>query len=148
MTRRCGFGTARPAPIRSRLALTLLAAGPLSVGLLSGACGRTAPPAPALDVTWSLAPTPSVVGPSTLTVTVRDPAGAPVAGATVRLEADMSHAGMAPMFADATERGPGVYEMPFSFTMRGDWVLLVSVALPDGSRLQRRIDVSNVRPSG
>jgi len=99
-------------------------------------------------VTWSLAPTPSVVGPSTLTVAVRDSAGAPVAGATLKLEADMSHAGMAPVFADATERGQGVYEIPFSFTMRGDWVLLVSVVLPDGARLERRIDVANVGPSG
>ena len=69
-------------------------------------------------------------------------------GADVRLEADMSHAGMAPVFADAAARGDGVYEIPFSFTMRGDWVLLISVALPDGARLERRIDVANVRPSG
>ena len=59
----------------------------------------------------------------------------------------MSHAGMAPVLASATERAPGVYAMPFAFTMRGDWALLVSVILTDGSRLERRIDVANVRPA-
>ena len=143
MTPRCGSTGRRSAPIRSLPVVLLLAPG-----LLLGACGRAARHAPPLDVTWSLAPTPPLVGPSTLTVTLRTPGGAPVSGATVRLEADMSHAGMAPVFADAAERGQGVYEVPFSFTMRGDWVLLVSVALPDGARLERRIDVANVQPSG
>ena len=45
------------------------------------------------------------------------------------------------------ERGAGVYEVPFAFTMPGDWVLLVYAALPDGARVERRIDVANVRPS-
>ena len=143
MTPRCGSARRRSAPIRSLPVVLLVAPG-----LLLGACGRATRHAPPLDVTWSLAPTPPVVGSSTLTVTLRNPAGAPVNGADVRLEADMSHAGMAPVFADAAERGDGVYEIPFSFTMRGDWVLLVSVALPDGARLERRIDVANVRPSG
>jgi hypothetical protein len=82
-----------------------------------------------------------------LTVTLRDRSGAPVTAATVRLEGYMSHAGMAPVLADGTERAPGVYEIPFAFTMQGDWALLVSAALPDGTRMERRIDVANVRPS-
>jgi len=60
----------------------------------------------------------------------------------------MTHAGMAPVMAAAVERAPGIYEAEFAFTMRGDWVLLVSVTLPDGARVERRIDVANVRPSG
>jgi hypothetical protein len=60
----------------------------------------------------------------------------------------MSHVGMAPVFADALERAPGVYELSFALTMRGDWVLLVSVTLADGGRVEKRIDVANVRPSG
>jgi hypothetical protein len=148
MTGRCGSGHGRAVPVHSSSTLPLLTAGLLTAGLLSGACDRMAHPAPALDVAWSLAPSPATEGPSTLTVTVRDPAGAPVTNATVTLEADMSHAGMAPVFADGVDRGRGVYEIPFSFTMRGDWVLLVSVVLPDGARLQRRIDVANVGPSG
>jgi hypothetical protein len=60
----------------------------------------------------------------------------------------MSHAGMAPVFADGVERAPGVYELSFALTMRGDWALLVSATLAGGARVERRIDVANVRPSG
>jgi hypothetical protein len=31
--------------------------------------------------------------------------------------------------------------------MRGDWVLVVSIQLADGRRLERRIDVPNVQPA-
>jgi hypothetical protein len=58
----------------------------------------------------------------------------------------MSHAGMAPVLADGVERAAGVYDIPFAFTMQGDWVLLVSAVLPDGGRVERRVDVANVRP--
>jgi hypothetical protein len=60
----------------------------------------------------------------------------------------MSHPGMAPVLADAAERAPGIYKVPFEFTMQGDWVLLVSAVLHDATRVERRIDVANVRPSG
>ncbi|HUR35433.1 MAG TPA: FixH family protein [Vicinamibacterales bacterium] len=89
-----------------------------------------------------------MVGPAALTVTLRHPSRDPVRGATVRLEGHMSHAGMAPVLADATESAPGVYDLRFAFTMQGDWVLLVSAALPDGARVERRIDVARVRPPG
>jgi len=57
----------------------------------------------------------------------------------------MSHAGMAPVIADGTERRPGEYLIPFTFTMAGDWVLLVSIVERDGTRTQQRIDVAAVR---
>jgi hypothetical protein len=60
----------------------------------------------------------------------------------------MTHAGMAPVLANASERAPGVYDLPFAFTMQGDWVLLVSAVLKDGARVEQRIDVAGVRPSG
>jgi hypothetical protein len=115
---------------------------------LSSGCGRRHPPGPTLDLTWSLRPQPPIVGPASLTVTLRDPHGVPLHGARVRLEGHMSHVGMAPVFADALERAPGVYELSFALTMRGDWVLLVSATLADGARVEKRIDVANVRPPG
>ena len=81
-------------------------------------------------------------------MTLRDPHGVPLHGARVRLEGHMSHAGMAPVFADGVERAPGVYDLSFALTMRGDWALLVSATLADGARVERRIDVAKVRPSG
>lgn len=126
-----------------RLCILLLAAG-----VPNGGCGRSAPGGPHVDLAWTLSPAAAVAGPATLTITLRGPSGAPLKGAAVRLEAHMSHAGMAPVMADAVERARGVYEVPFTFTMQGDWVLLVSAALPDGGRIERRIDVANVRRSG
>jgi hypothetical protein len=98
-----------------------------------------------LTFAWTLTPSAPAVGPVSLVITLRDAAGAPVKDATVRLEGHMSHAGMTPVFAHATERAPGVYDLLFAFTMQGDWALLVTAALPDGTRLERRIDVANVR---
>lgn len=136
----------RPDEVRSRgwrLGLALLAVTVPHAGCGSG--GHTVPP---MDVAWTLRPAAAVVGPATLMVTLRDPSGDPVKGAAVRLEAHMSHPGMAPVLADAVERSPGTYQLSFAFTMQGDWVLLVSAALRDGRRIERRIDVANVRPSG
>lgn len=132
---------------RRRLALPtflLMAAGVVTA---SEACGQRAP-ATAADVALTLTPATPIVGPATLSITVRARAGAQVTGAKVRLEGHMTHAGMAPVLADAVERTPGTYEIPFTFTMPGDWALLVSMEWPDGSRLERRLDVANVRPSG
>ncbi len=125
----------------SHLGFVLLAAA-----LANGGCRHESRTAPPLDLTWTLRPQPPVVGASTLTVTLRDAFRAPVTGATVRLEAHMTHPGMAPALANGTERSPGVYELPFLFEMQGDWMLLVSVVTPTGTRVERRIDIANVRP--
>jgi hypothetical protein len=116
-----------------------------AVTLPMAACGRSGDPSPKLAVTWNLSPSAPAVGPAVLIVTLRDSVGAPVKNAAVRLEAQMTHAGMAPVFATATERPAGVYDLSFAFTMQGDWALLVSATPPDGARTERRIDV-NVKP--
>jgi YtkA-like len=126
-----------------RLAGVLLAAS-----LFNAACHRSTQSDSRFDVAWTLRPQAPVVGPAALTITLRTPSGDPVRRATVRLEGHMSHAGMASVTADATESAPGVYDLRFAFTMQGDWVLLVSAVLPNGARVERRIDVANVRPPG
>ena len=120
----------------------------LAASALAAACGRAARSDPHVDFTWTLTPSASRVGPSTLTITLRNPDGRPLPHADVALEAHMSHPGMAPVLAKGAEQSPGVYEVPFAFTMQGDWALLVTAALADGTRVERRIDVRNVRPSG
>jgi hypothetical protein len=125
-----------------RIVVTML----LAAGLVIAACSGRA--TNATNLSWTLAPSSPAVGPATLTVTLRSPAGTAVTGARVRLEGHMSHPGMTPVIADAAERTPGVYVVPFTFSMPGDWTLLVSAALADGGRVEQRIDVANVRPSG
>jgi hypothetical protein len=114
-----------------------------------GACGNKPSARDGeFNMTWTLNPAPAVVGPATLLVHFTHKTNGQVTGASVRLEGFMSHAGMAPVLATATERTPGAYEIPFTFTMQGDWVLLVRGELPGGHRVEQRIDVANVRPSG
>jgi hypothetical protein len=126
-----------------RLSLLLLV-----VSMTDTGCARSEGTAPRVRVEWSLNPSKAIVGPATLTVTLRTPAGELVRGAAVKLEGYMSHPGMAPVQAAATERAAGTYELSFAFTMQGHWVLLVSATLADGERVEQRIDVANVRPPG
>jgi YtkA-like protein len=117
----------------------------LAAALVAG-CRRASKEAN-LDIRWTLTPAAPSIGPVTLSLNLSEPLGKPVMGATVRVEAEMSHAGMSPVFADAVESQgtPGAYTAAFTFSMGGDWVLLVSVVLPDGRRTSRRIEVPGVR---
>jgi hypothetical protein len=106
----------------------------LLLPLLGGCRGDTAAGELAgYRVSVSLAPTPPVVGTNLVVLTLEDPAGEPVEDARVELEGTMSHAGMVPVRAPAQEAGEGRYRLEdFTFTMGGDWILLVHVTLPDG----------------
>ncbi len=85
-----------------------------------------------------------VSGPATLHVELRDEAGNPVQDATVRVRGDMSHAGMLPVLGEADRVRDGVYDIPFEWTMGGDWVLTVDAELPDGRRATDRFNVGVV----
>ena len=76
-----------------------------------------------------------------------DTAARPVSGAQITLEADMSHAGMAPVFEEASETEPGQYQAHLKFAMAGDWVILLHVRLPSGQTLERQFNVGGVRPN-
>jgi hypothetical protein len=82
-----------------------------------------------------------------LRVFIVDGAGQPVAGARLRVEGHMTHPGMAPATAALRETAAGTYEAPLTFTMAGDWVLVLEGALDDGRALRRQLSVPGVRPS-
>jgi hypothetical protein len=114
---------------------------------LGAACLRTTQ---ARDLTFesSLTPRRAAVGrPALLELRVLDAGGRPVLGAHLRVEAHMSHPGMAPFLATATERGNGVYDVPLQFSMAGDWIVLVTGSLSNGNRVEHRIEVPGVRPA-
>lgn len=97
-----------------------------------------------LTVDVGISPTPPLVGPTRLLISLSDSAGAPVEGAEVQVQGNMTHAGMAPVFGTAREEGDGMYVIPgFRFTMAGDWILTVRVTLADGrqSTYEHRTDV-------
>ena len=94
-----------------------------------------------------LVPAPPRVGPVRLELTLTDPATRrPAEGARVRVEANMSHAGMRPVFAAASEEGGGRYLAPVELSMAGDWFLLIEADLPDSRIWRGQIDLPGVRP--
>lgn len=94
-----------------------------------------------------MTPTPPTVGETTIaTLTLRDRARQPVRGAKLRIEGHMSHPGMAPFIVIPEEKGDGLYEAHLEFTMRGDWILLVTGELSGQRRLSHRIEVTNAQP--
>ncbi len=110
-------------------------------------CGRVqqATPATAADgltITMTTEPSPPVVGDGVVVLTVRDAAGQPVAGATVEIEGNMSHAGMKPSFGKAEGGQGGVYRVPLQWTMGGDWYVDVKLTLADGKIATRRFPVT------
>jgi hypothetical protein len=99
------------------------------------------------DLRITLIPATEGVAGSNLTVQLADLSGAPVTDATVTLEGNMNHAGMAPVFSDAvTDEADGLadgsYRIPFVFTMLGDWIITVAVERPDGVKTTQNIDVT------
>jgi len=110
-------------------------------GLLLAGCHPALEPAADAVVTVELDPAPPRVGPASLVVVLSDPGGRPLEGGALVVEANMSHPGMRPLFADLQEVGAGRYAGTLELTMAGDWSLAVTGELPDGRRVDERVDV-------
>jgi YtkA-like len=120
----------------------------LALAAWPAACSPPAAEDGAADVQLALAtePSPPVTGPVRLVLTLADASGAPLAGASLRLEANMSHAGMTPVLAQPADLGGGRYAADVELGMGGDWFVLVDGTLPDGRGLHRKLDLPGVRP--
>ena len=114
--------------------------------LFLAGCRKSSEPLSDLMVECEISPQPPKVGPATVTLRLADAGGNPLSGAQVKLEGNMSHAGMRPVFAEAKEVGPGRYQAPLEFTMGGDWIILIHLTLADGRVGQRQVEVKGVRP--
>ena len=121
----------------------LWALGLIGLLLLAPACQRRSQledQAPELSVSLNTDPQSVAVGDTTLIVEINDSDGSPVEGATVQVRGDMTHAGMVPVLGQATETAPGRYQVPFEWSMGGDWILTVTAELPDGRLSQRTFE--------
>ena len=117
----------------------------LAAGALAG-CHRGAGQ---LVAAWVIEPAPLASGTAaTVRVTLRNAGQQPVVGAHLQLEAHMSHPGMRPVVASAIERVEGVYEAQLRFTMTGDWVLVLTGTMRDGTRVTETRTIPGVRPTG
>lgn len=67
--------------------------------------------------------------------------GEPVSDAYLSVKGDMAHTGMVPVLSSAKTGTDGKYTVPFEWTMGGDWILTVSVLLPDGSLVERNFNL-------
>ncbi len=124
--------------------IALLIALILVAGCFAGC--QTATPTPdastqTASITVATTPDPPMMGDSTMTITVTQD-GAPLADAPVSVRGDMNHAGMKPVLADGTTSADGTVEVPFAWSMGGDWIVTVTVTLPDGSEVSQDFDYS------
>jgi hypothetical protein len=112
--------------------------------LAATGCRKASDAAKDISVQETISPQPVRVGEATIGIQLADASAKPISHARIAVEGDMSHPGMSPTFATATETSPGVYTAQLDFNMGGDWVVLSHIVLADGRKLERRIDVSGV----
>jgi hypothetical protein len=110
-------------------------------------CSRPSDLASAVAIEHEFSPEPPRIGPVVVTLRLADSAAKAITGAHITVEADMSHAGMSPIFGEAREIEPGRYQANLTFEMAGDWVILLHVVLPGREKLERQIDMKGVRPN-
>lgn len=90
-------------------------------------------------------PAPPKVGMASVELRLLNKEGVPVESAAVKLEGNMNHAGMKPSFATLKEESPGVYVGELEWTMGGDWFVIISADLDDGSEWSTKVDVKGVQ---
>lgn len=123
-----------------RLALLLIG----TFLVVCSGCGPAETETADFQVDLAFDPSPPQKGDVDVTLTLAQRDGTPIEGADVRLEGNMNHAGMTPSFADLKEVKPGQYAGTLDFTMGGDWFVLVTVQMPDGKQVERKIDIPGV----
>ena len=99
-----------------------------------------------LRIIHEIAPQPPRVGPVTLTMQITDLSGAPVSGAQLTVEGNMSHAGMVPVFAEAREIEPGRYRSDMELSMAGDWSVTVHVTWARNRKMDYTFEINGVEP--
>lgn len=108
------------------------------------ACGSSTPATPEAAVQITLLPGATA---DSLQVQLHNPDHTPLTDATVTLEGNMNHAGMAPIMGKPVHdsddgASDGVYLIPFQFSMLGDWIITVQVDLADGTQATKDVNVT------
>ena len=126
--------------MRKLFVLSVLAL--IAVGLAS--CRQSATPTPeaavqGVQIDVQVDPDPPAHGDAALLVTVTRADGV-LANAPVAVRGDMNHAGMRPVLANAVTDADGKANIPFTWSMGGDWIVTVTVTLPDGSEVSQEFN--------
>jgi hypothetical protein len=88
---------------------------------------------PDVQIDITTMPDPPTLGDARLFVQVSDAQGSPIDDAQLEVRGDMTHAGMVPVLRSITGGENGMYEVPFEWTMGGDWFVEITATLPDGT---------------
>ena len=98
-------------------------------------------------VAHEVLPQPPRVGQVEIRLRLTDASRKPLRGAEIKLEGNMSHAGMSPELANTLEVAPGQYRANMELSMAGDWIVLVHLTLRDGTKLERQFEIKGVAPA-
>jgi hypothetical protein len=109
-------------------------------------CEPRVTPSSDLTIEHEVSPQPPRVGQVTITFKLTGASGQPVTGAVVKLEGNMSHAGMVPVFGEAKEIEAGRYRSTLELSMAGDWFVLVTGTLADKGEFERQVEIKGVAP--
>lgn len=112
--------------------------------LVIGGCRKPADSPQGISVEETIAPQPVRTGEETISIRLADRDRQPLTRAHIQVEGDMDHPGMAPVFSDAKETAPGSYRASLTFSMGGDWVVLLHMTLADGRKIERQWSVKGV----
>jgi hypothetical protein len=116
----------------------------LALVLISSACRKTVEQNAQVTIELEKRPTSYRVGSETISLKLTDADGQPITQAKVSLEGNMSHAGMAPVFGQATETGQGTYRGSLEFSMAGDWIVTIRATLSGGQQVERQFELKGV----
>lgn len=114
----------------------------LVIGISAGC--QTATPTPDFESSTRLeltvTPSPPTVGAAELIVSLRAPDDSPVDGAQIALRGDMDQPNVAAVLRDVNESDGGDYRTAFEWTQPGEWYVVVTATLPDGTIVERQFD--------
>ena len=99
-----------------------------------------------LNMTHEISPQHPRLGPVAITLKMTDSSGRAVTGARIKIEGNMSHAGMTPVFAEAQETSGGSYRATIDLSMAGDWIVVARATLPNGRKMEYQFEINGVAP--
>ncbi|MBY0414222.1 MAG: FixH family protein [Bdellovibrionales bacterium] len=75
--------------------------------------------------------------PVEFTFELKDKEGKSIPDAKIEVEFNMNHSGMVPILTSATHAKDAVYQTQTKLTMLGDWIIFLTIFLPDGDIVKK-----------
>lgn len=93
-----------------------------------------------VTLTWDYSPKSiTLETPVDFSFTLKDKDQKNIESAKIDIEATMNHGGMIPIFTEANHIKDGVYKTRFKLTMLGEWIIFLTITMPDGSVAKKEV---------